>query len=876
MKIAWFTPFSKKSAIGMVSREICEELVKHCEVKLFTPDSENLIEATISIQSFSKDFAVKALNDYDYIFYNMGNFAGYHRDIFDVLTRKAGFVILHDQTMAGFWGQYYLFPEFGGNAQTGFPAYRAMFQRYYGTQAAELCQEAYDKGAYPIYDYKTMSDYRLLEPILEHALGVFTHAQFVEKLIKAIKNIPFSFSYLPCKAVDAKDCEDDTIKSIVDEAKRTHKKIVVSNGIVHPTKQIDKITSQLLQDSHLREHICYIVIGSYGGDYGEALKQLSENQLKNCLHLMGYQSYEVMNYALAHADLCVNLRYPNSEVCSLSLLEQMSFGKPTLVFHRGIFGEMPENTVVKINYHQMDTELPEVLHALLTQESFVTVGQNAKRFVEENCTVEHYCQRLLQFIEEFKVNEQVALLQDRVLSDIGQRLQAMQITPHNNSLACFHLVKTLQESLSAPAPEEITHTIGFWGGFRYHVPGLNREGISRFVSFLGENMVLHKNVKIEVWAYSFNEEEMEKTFASLLADSKTKADIQIITEQNWPEVFRVSQKEIWDMGEINESYDNLAKVAAEYSKADVMIPFILYLDNVIPTGKRIIVPAHDMATSHHFLDFLKNDSAYKFRERDILYRASNLAKYGATFVSNCKTVLETQTKQYIKALPAGNTHYVYLPVNVPQGIEEQLLSEQEVRERFGITGDYGFYPTQVRPYKNIATLIRALNEIKKEFPDFKLVLTGNPKDLPEVDALIQDYGLSKRVILLKNLSEQELYSVYRYAAVVPVTSIFEGGFSWQACEALFMNRPLLLSSIDVVEERIKTCGFTLDQCGVFLYNPLDFKRLAEGLRTALKNPQQFVRQQELFAKKLLSYTWKDAADAYYQIIYGENTHEENV
>ena len=50
------------------------------------------------------------------------------------------------------------------------------------------------------------------------------------------------------------------------KAKANDKKIIVSNGIVHPVKQIDKVTDVLMTAPGLAERSVYIVIGGYGGD----------------------------------------------------------------------------------------------------------------------------------------------------------------------------------------------------------------------------------------------------------------------------------------------------------------------------------------------------------------------------------------------------------------------------------------------------------------------------------------------------------------------------------------------------------------------------------------------------------------------------------
>ena len=49
MKIAWFTPFVKTSAIGKVSAQICEELSRHHAVEIWTPHREDLQETSVPV-----------------------------------------------------------------------------------------------------------------------------------------------------------------------------------------------------------------------------------------------------------------------------------------------------------------------------------------------------------------------------------------------------------------------------------------------------------------------------------------------------------------------------------------------------------------------------------------------------------------------------------------------------------------------------------------------------------------------------------------------------------------------------------------------------------------------------------------------------------
>ena len=107
MKIAWFTPVDKRSAIGKVSLTICERLSKDHLVDIWGYEKENILETDLNIIAYDPSaLDVKALKRYDYIVYNMGNYAGYHWAIYEVMLRVPGIVILHDRTMHSFFKQY--------------------------------------------------------------------------------------------------------------------------------------------------------------------------------------------------------------------------------------------------------------------------------------------------------------------------------------------------------------------------------------------------------------------------------------------------------------------------------------------------------------------------------------------------------------------------------------------------------------------------------------------------------------------------------------------------------------------------------------------------------------------------------------------------
>ena len=865
MKIAWFTPFTRKSAIGKISALICEELAKNHEVEVWTQHQEELIATTVPVVSFTQNGLEEKLRDYDVVFYNFGNFSGYHREIMDAAQKVPGIIILHDQTMADFWGQYYCIREFGGDGEHGIEPYREMVERYYGPQAIRAVDEAVQSGLYPFYAHSSLNGYSFLEPTVACAQGIFTHSRFFAKRLQTLSNKPVGYSYLPCSLPD-KPTKGTTLDQLIDQAKKQGKKILVSSGIVHPVKRIDKIAECLCRHPELAEKICYLVVGGCDGPFGDSLKELEQGELKGCLHMLGYRPDAEMEAALYAADMAVNLRYPNSEVCSLSLWEQMAYGKPVLVLNSGIYGEVPEDVVVRITLEKEQDGLEQALTELVNGQLDSKLGQRARTFVREQCDVSVYCKHILEFAQTVRMDAKVAALQQRVIADVAQKMSALHLTETSAPASYAAVVDQLAKVFGSQQPDADNHTMGIWMGFPYHVPNLNREGVSRLMGYLVSSMLhYYPDVNAEIWCYSFNEEEARITFASVQEEDADR--IRFITEKNWAEQLGATPAQVQTVGPITEQVDNLICAAREASKASIFIPLILYLDRVTESGKRIFVPGYDMAVAEHYEDFVTKDPLYMARKLDYIWRAENMAARNGIFFYNSYTVRKSEILKYIRGLKEKSSHTVYVPPNIPKLLEKDLPSEENLRKKYGIEGRYLFYPTQIRPYKNVATLVRALALLVEDYPDLKLILTGTPTDVPDVERALQETGMYAHTLLIKNVPEVELYGLYHYAEVVPVTSVFEGGFHYQAMEGLFQHAPIVVADIPVVRERIESFGYDVESSGILLFDPLNSEALAKEIRKVLDDREGTIQRQHGFADQLMSYTWKEAVVQYYNLFF---------
>ena len=145
--------------------------------------------------------------------------------------------------------------------------------------------------------------------------------------------------------------------------------------------------------------------------------------------------------------------------------------------------------------------------------------------------------------------------------------------------------------------------LGIWFGFPY-VAGLRRGEIAKFLLYMLSAMLEQYPIECELWCYSINEEEIRISFKSILNENEFYNRIKVVTEINYKEALNIPSYLTNVHWEVNGITDNLAYVANEYSKATCFITAIVYLDNVIATGKPLFVPVHDMGIFIHIMMIL--------------------------------------------------------------------------------------------------------------------------------------------------------------------------------------------------------------------------------------------------------------------------------
>ena len=858
-RIAWFTPFTNKSAIAACSKVITDELKKFCEVHIWTADSENLLDTQCGLHIFkASELSINQLNLYDAIFYNLGNYHPFHAQIYEVLKLKPGVVILHDVIM-----HHFLMVEYLEHLKDPDSYVNEMYLAY-GDEGRLTALEALDPCKKPIWLSDSVSRFPLFEPILGYATSLFVHSEFHKNILSKHFLGRIYTSYLPYEMSDIVHIDK---KFLSDFGIPTETFLVVSTGIVHPIKQIHKILENIRDNCQLINNISYVLIGGCSIEYHEELLGIiSDTVLDGRTWILGYQPNDVLNKFLCCADAAINIRYPNSEGCSLSLIEQMAHGLPVIVYDSGVYHEMPDNSVVKISDVKMLGAELDNLVANYHERKFI--ASNAQTFSCQKFTTKAYVGAILRTItDELKYSP---IIKTDLFNGVTSALAEMMYNPDVRYKPIANMLEDYSkicceepEDTCQAEPKRFT-ALGIWLAFNVSVD-IRREGITRFLLYLIKAMIDLFQIKVEIWCYSINVESMRVAFSTLLNDSNYKHNVSISHEKKYIE--NNSHYLLPQHFDCNEVLDNLYEIANQVSDADAFLIGIPYLDNAAAINKPLFVSMHDLIVLEKYFDFTDTNPSFIRNAQDVRESAEKFSRVGASFFCNSNYVLNEHLKKYIRGINDDKATVVYLPVNIPVGHDKITIAEEELRSIYKLVHPYFIYPTQARPHKNIQTLLKAANLLASSGEKFHVVLTATPDIENKLLDFVDLHGLSEYIIFTNDLDEQTLYALYRYANATPVTTTFEAGFPWQAMESMLMGTPVILSKIEAVLERLEKFSISDEKLPIF--QPYDYSRLAEFMKIALYNREEMALEQKEIAAALLKYCWNDVANEYYRTIQEE-------
>jgi len=155
--------------------------------------------------------------------------------------------------------------------------------------------------------------------------------------------------------------------------------------------------------------------------------------------------------------------------------------------------------------------------------------------------------------------------------------------------------------------------------------------------------------------------------------------------------------------------------------------------------------------------------------------------------------------EYIHVLPYVPPKYIYAtatPVNFDTN--------------YNLPEKYIFYPAQFWEHKNHRALIRAVDALRNELPDIKLVLAGSKKNAFEpCVALVNQLQLQDRIIFLGYVPDEDMPELYRRARAM-IYPTFLGPTNIPPLEAFVTGCPAAVSNIYGMPEQVGDAALLFD------------------------------------------------------------------
>lgn len=241
-----------------------------------------------------------------------------------------------------------------------------------------------------------------------------------------------------------------------------------------------------------------------------------------------------------------------------------------------------------------------------------------------------------------------------------------------------------------------------------------------------------------------------------------------------------------------------------------------------------------------------------FAKKD-LYQLTNWTAYSVRNASKIFTISNASRDDIIKEYKVkADTVVVTYPGIKPesQGMN-QKLNKKELNEKFSISDKYILFVGTLQPRKNIERLIEAFSLVAKRQKDTQLVIVGKKGWLYEdILAAPRKFGVEKDVIFLDFVSDEDLPSLYKYAQVFILPSLYEG-FGLPVVEAMRYGCPVITSNVSSLPEAGGNAALYVD--------PLDVADIAEKLEKVITSPK--IRE-EMVTKgytHIKQFSWEKAA-----------------
>ena len=401
LRIGWITPFTPATGVGTFSHAVTDAFPQSFEgctvdLTLLHPAHPRLYESRHRcIEIERAETLHQILSLFDLLIYNVGNNREHHGLVFDLLRVHPGVVICHDYVYQHYFAGRSL--REGGD----FSGYAALLARYAGATGDGLLTRSritsrIGQVRYSPWDSEHSAQHPLSEPVLNLGSALVVHSRYMESYARRTFAGPILRLGMPCGQKRGERSPGTWQSRLAGKGFFD----LVTFGYIQSTKCIDLVLEAIAGSAMLKRYARYTVAG-HAGD-GRCLDDL--RALAASLSIEDIVTFEinVSDARLAHlmgeADLFINLRKPNTEAASASLIEQLDAGRPVMVLASGCYAEVPLGAAIVLPADASSRDVRRELERAIGMPERMLEVAKAGRAYAHSWTCQTYAEALLRFL----------------------------------------------------------------------------------------------------------------------------------------------------------------------------------------------------------------------------------------------------------------------------------------------------------------------------------------------------------------------------------------------------------------------------------------------------------------------------------------------
>ena len=378
MRLLFFTPALKKSAIGRMAALVVRELlaqghdvtVVRSEAKVLQHQDVHDFDTEIVAWNELSDHK-EIIQTADHFIYQIGNHFPYHEGCLHWMPLLPGIVSLHD---------FFVGHLFYAWAETRREDADVILKMNYGPDAAT---NFFSYATSESFIERTRDISPMTEWISSMALGVITHSSWGSDRVQKGCTGPVQIIPLPYDAVNF-------VEKTWTPPEQFDDIVLLTIGHINPNKRVGSVIQAIGSCPVLKARITYRLVGHCEPEVVLSLSAMAR-QMKVRLVICGEVDDKVLANEIMACDIVSCLRWPTLEAASASAIEAMLYGKAVMCTDAGFYSEIPDDLVMKITANNEIADIVDCLNKLIAESSLIgLMGKQAKEWALKTYSARNY------------------------------------------------------------------------------------------------------------------------------------------------------------------------------------------------------------------------------------------------------------------------------------------------------------------------------------------------------------------------------------------------------------------------------------------------------------------------------------------------------